>query len=366
MKYIGEKDFRHGQRDRAGVLLVNLGTPNSTEVADVRRYLAEFLSDPRIVEAPRLLWKAVLHGIILRTRPRKSAEAYKEVWTDEGSPLLLESQKITQAVAAHFEGHDIEFGLAMRYGDPSVPSMMEKMRQAGVRRLLVLPMYPQYSATTSGSVMDAIYANLLKRRWMPELRTINQFFDQDSYIEALAASVRESWETNGRGQKLVLSYHGVPKRYLVNGDPYHCQCHKTSRLLADKLGISSDDYMTVFQSRFGREEWLQPYCDKTLEKLPSQGIKDIDIICPAFSADCLETLEEIAGENHEIFMEAGGERYQYIPCLNDRPDHVAALAELVKRNLQGWPEAEANPTVVQDREAELAESRRLALELGGQ
>ncbi|NVK30588.1 MAG: ferrochelatase, partial [Gammaproteobacteria bacterium] len=258
MKYIGEKDFRHGQRDRAGVLLVNLGTPNSTEVADVRRYLAEFLSDPRIVEAPRLLWKAVLHGIILRTRPRKSAEAYKEVWTDEGSPLLLESQKITQAVAAHFEGHDIEFGLAMRYGDPSVPSMMEKMRQAGVRRLLVLPMYPQYSATTSGSVMDAIYANLLKRRWMPELRTINQFFDQDSYIEALAASVRESWETNGRGQKLVLSYHGVPKRYLVNGDPYHCQCHKTSRLLADKLGISSDDYMTVFQSRFGREEWLQP------------------------------------------------------------------------------------------------------------
>lgn len=344
MKYIGTPDYQHGTRPRLGVLVVNLGTPEAAETGPVRQYLAEFLSDPRIIELPRWLWLTLLHLVILRIRPARSAKAYQEVWSEEtGSPLLSISKRQSEALRKELQsryGKDVVVALGMRYGNPSIDSALGELRAAGVRRLVVLPMYPQYSGTTTASVFDAVASSLQRTRWIPELRFINQFSEESAYIEALAASVRESWEEHGRGDLLVTSYHGIPKRYLLNGDPYHCLCHKTTRQLADALGIGPDDYRVVFQSRVGREEWLRPYCDDTMKQLPGEGIKSIDVISPAFSADCLETIEEISGENHEYFMESGGERFQYIECLNDRPDHIQFLADLVARHAQGWPETD--------------------------
>ncbi|MFK7852884.1 MAG: ferrochelatase [Granulosicoccus sp.] len=344
MKYIGTPDFQHGTEERLGVLLVNLGTPEAPETGAVRRYLAEFLSDPRIIELPRWLWNIILHGVILRVRPSRSAKAYQEVWSEEtGSPLLSISKQQTAALHVALKqrfGDQIVVELGMRYGNPSIDSAIEKLAKANVRRLIVLPMYPQYSGTTTASVFDAVTSRMQKTRWIPELRFINQFCDQPDFISALAQSVRESWEQNGRGDLLITSYHGIPKRYLTSGDPYHCLCHKTTRLLADELGLTSDQYRVVFQSRVGREEWLRPYCDDTMKGLAGEGYKSIDVMSPAFSADCLETIEEICGENREYFEEHGGERFQYIPCLNDRPDHINVLADLVERHAQGWPETD--------------------------
>ncbi len=344
MKYIGTPDYQHGTRPRLGVLLVNLGTPEAAETGPVRRYLAEFLSDPRIIELPRWLWLTLLHLVILRIRPPRSAKAYQEVWSEEtGSPLLDISRKQKAALGKELEaryGDDVVVALGMRYGNPSIESALAELREADVRRLVVLPMYPQYSGTTTASVFDEVTSCLQRTRWIPELRFINQFSDEPAYIEALAASVRESWEQHGRGELLVTSYHGIPKRYLLNGDPYHCLCHKTTRQLAEALGLGPDKYRVVFQSRVGREEWLRPYCDETMKQLPGEGITSIDIISPAFSADCLETIEEISGENHEYFVESGGKRFQYISCLNDRADHIRFLADLVSRHAQGWPETD--------------------------
>ena len=344
MKYIGTPDYAHGTAERLGVLLVNLGTPTAPETGAVRRYLAEFLSDPRIIELPRWLWKLLLHGIILRVRPARSAAAYREVWSErEGSPLLSISRRQRDALAAELErrfGDDVTVALGMRYGEPSVDAALTELESAGVRRLLVLPMYPQYSGTTTASVFDAVTSRLQRTRWIPEMRFVNQFCDEPGFVEALAASVRESWAEHGRGELLVTSYHGIPKRYLTNGDPYHCLCHKTSRLLAEALEIDPEKVLVVFQSRVGREEWLRPYCDETMKRLPAEGVTSIDVLCPAFSADCLETIEEISGENREYFEEHGGKRFRYIPCLNDRDDHVRFLADLVERHAQGWPEAD--------------------------
>lgn len=344
MKYIGTPDYQHGTPERLGVLLVNLGTPTAPETKAVRRYLAEFLSDPRIIELPRWLWNLILHGIVLRIRPSRSASAYREVWSEEeGSPLLSISRAQTRAVRAEMEkrfGDKVVVVLGMRYGDPTIDSAVRELEAANVRRLIVLPMYPQYSGTTTASVFDAVTARFQRTRWIPEMRFINQFCDQPNFIKALGDSVRESWEKNGRGDLLVTSYHGIPKRYLTSGDPYHCLCHKTSRLLADELGLTQDQIRVVFQSRVGREEWLRPYCDETMKQLPDEGFKSIDVLCPAFSADCLETIEEISGENREYFEEHGGERFQYIPCLNDRADHVTFLADLLERHAQGWPETD--------------------------
>jgi len=342
MKYIGTPDFQHGTEERLGVLVVNLGTPEAPETGAVRRYLAQFLSDPRIIELPRWLWNIILHGIILRVRPSRSAKAYREVWSeDTGSPLLSISKQQTAALSAVLKqrlGEQVVVELGMRYGNPSIDNALEKLAQANVRRLIVLPMYPQYSGTTTASVFDAVTSRMQRTRWIPELRFINQYCDQPDFIQALANSVRESWIENGRGDLLVTSYHGIPKRYLTSGDPYHCLCHKTSRLLAEELGLNKDQYRVVFQSRVGREEWLRPYCDDTMKSLASEGFKSIDVMSPAFSADCLETIEEICGENREYFEENGGERFQYIACLNDRPDHVSVLADLIERHAQGWPE----------------------------
>lgn len=345
MKYIGKPHFEHGSEETLGVLVVNLGTPTAPETGAVRRYLAEFLSDPRIIELPRWLWNILLHGIILRIRPSRSAKAYREVWSEEtGSPLLSISRQQTQALRAElqtrFGKQHVHVALGMRYGEPSIDSAISELEAANVRRMIVLPMYPQYSGTTTASVFDAVTSRLQKTRWIPELRFINQFCDHKAFVVALANSVRESWDEHGRGDLLVTSYHGIPKRYLTNGDPYHCLCHKTSRLLGEELQIAPDKIRVVFQSRVGREEWLRPYCDETMKNLPGEGIKSIDVLCPAFSADCLETIEEISGENREYFEEHGGERFQYIPCLNDRKDHIHFLGDLIERHAQGWPEAD--------------------------
>jgi len=344
MKYLGRPDYQHGTSEKLGILVVNLGTPDAPDTKSVRRYLNQFLSDPRIIELPRLLWMAILHGVILRVRPAKSAQAYQEVWHAEtGSPLMSISTAQANALQTNLQsrfGTDVVVTLGMRYGSPSIDDAISELETHNVRRMLVLPMYPQYSGTTVASVFDAVSQRLQRTRWIPELRFINQFSDNPAYIQALANSVRESWQEHGRGDLLVTSYHGIPKRYLLNGDPYHCLCHKTTRQLADALGLSESDYRVVFQSRVGKEEWLRPYCDETMKALPAEGIKSIDVISPAFSADCLETLEEIEGENKEYFMENGGERFQYIACLNDRTDHIDMLTDLVEQHSQGWPEVD--------------------------
>lgn len=361
MKYIGNPDYRHGTPGKLGVLMVNLGTPEAPETGPVRRYLAQFLSDPRIIELPRWLWMLILHGVILRIRPRRSAAAYREVWGDDGSPLLSISRKQAAALQARLQStfeDDVVVALGMRYGNPSVDAALRELEQHNVRRLIVLPMYPQYSCTTTASVFDEVSRRLQHTRWIPEMRFINQYFERDDYIEALALSVRQHWDAHGRADLLVTSYHGIPRRYLLNGDPYHCQCHQTSRLLADALGLEAHQYRVVFQSRVGREEWLKPYCDETMKALPGEGVRSIDVLSPAFSADCLETIEEIDQENREYFLHAGGERFGYIPCLNDDEAHIDMLARLVHQHAQGWPETD--PARERAREAEaLAHSAAL-------
>ncbi|RUO29132.1 ferrochelatase [Aliidiomarina sanyensis] len=339
MKFQGSPSFTHAQVPKVGVLLTNLGTPDAPTPKALRTYLAEFLSDPRVVEVPKLLWKVILHGVILRIRPRRSAEAYKTVWTDEGSPLLLHTQQQTDAVRSQLKktwGEDIVVEFGMRYGNPSISSALEKLMQQGVTKLVVLPLYPQYSASTSGSTFDAIAHDFTRRRWLPDFRFISCYHDQPEYIQAVANKIKAHWETHGRADKLIFSYHGIPKRYLLNGDPYHCHCYKTTRLVAEALGLEKDAYMTTFQSRFGREEWLKPYTDETLKALPGQGVKSLQVVCPGFSSDCLETIEEIGEENCEYFMEAGGERYEYIPCLNSDEEHISALISLLEQHLQGF------------------------------
>lgn len=320
---------------KTGILVTNLGSPDAPTPKALRVYLAEFLSDPRIVEIPRLIWLMILHGIILRVRPKKSAKAYESIWTENGSPLIHISQQQADKIAEKLKAnnHNVEVELAMRYGNPSIEAGLEKLRDKGITRIVVFPLYPQYSSPTTGSTFDAI-ANVLKKwRWVPELHFINGYHTNPLYIESLANSIQEDLDKHGKPQKIVFSYHGMPKQFLDHGDPYHCLCHQTTRLVVEKLGLDKDLVMTTFQSRFGKAEWLKPYTDATLESFPKEGIKDIAIISPAFSADCLETLEELEEENREIFEEAGGEKYRYIAALNDRDDHIDALYDVLKPNL---------------------------------
>ena len=335
-KFTGmSKELGHQARNKTCVLLVNLGTPQAPTTQAVRTYLAEFLADPRVVEIPRLIWLAILHGIILRVRPAKSAALYKEIWTDQGSPLMDISLKQTAALQKKVdqEGLDVRVELAMRYGEPAIGKTMAKLQQEGVDKFVVLPLYPQYSATTTGSVFDAIAAEMGKWRFMPSLHFIHTYHDNPDFITALAESIQADFDKNGKPQQLLLSYHGMPERNLDLGDPYYCFCMKTTRLLAERLGLQEDEYTTSFQSRFGKAEWLKPYTDATLAGMPTKGIKDVAVVCPAFSADCLETLEEIAGENREVFEEAGGESYRYIPALNDNPAHIDMMFNIVKPHL---------------------------------
>ena len=345
MKYQGQANFSHDESPKIGVLITNLGTPEAPTKAALKVYLAEFLADPRVVEFPRWLWRIILHGIILRIRPKRSAKTYATVWTDAGSPLKTYTQDQCHALEFLLKqtyGEHVVVKYAMRYGQPAIAHTLEQMQQAGVRRLLVLPLYPQYSAATTASTFDALAQDFTRRRWLPELRFIGHYHDYPAYIEALSKSIENHWHIHGRADKLLISYHGVPLRYLHNGDPYHCECHKTSRLLAERLGLDKSEYLTTFQSRFGREEWLQPYTDGILKSLPSQGVKAVQVVCPGFSADCLETIKEIGVENREYFMEAGGTRYEYIPALNASSDHIEALGQLIHDNLQGWPMPSSN------------------------
>ncbi len=314
---------------RIGVLLVNLGTPDEPTAPALRRYLKQFLSDPRVVEIPRLAWLLILHGIILRVRPKRSAALYKSVWTSEGSPLLVISKQQQAAIQQQL-GDEYSVKLGMRYGNPSIANALRELQKEGVRKIIVLPLYPQYAGPTTGSSFDAVASELKQWRWVPELHFINNYCDHPLYIDALANSVREHIEKNGLPQKIIFSYHGMPKRFLTAGDPYFCLCQKTTRLVQEKLQLDKNILITSFQSRFGRAEWLKPYTDETLANLPKEGIKNIAILSPAFSADCLETLEELAVENRHTFLTAGGEKYQYIPALNTRADHIVALSNLIK------------------------------------
>ena len=322
-----------------GVLLVNLGTPESPSPADVRRYLKEFLWDSRVVELSRPLWWLVLNLVILNTRPRRSARAYAKVWTDAGSPLMVISRQQHAALQAALEqqpGAPVKVVLAMRYGKPSIAAGMQELRAAGVKRLLVLPLYPQYSATTTATIVDAVADELRRWRVLPELRFINDYHEHPSYIEALADSVRRYQAVHGEPDRLLLSFHGIPQDYVDAGDPYATQVYRTAELLVQALDLPEDRWQLSFQSRLGPKQWLQPYTDHTLKSLAEAGVKNIQVICPGFSVDCLETLEEVSMENRDIFLEAGGEQYGYIPCLNDDAAHIHLFSELVSRHTQGW------------------------------
>ncbi len=341
MQYFGQPDFQHTEVPAVGVLLANLGTPDAADAPALRRYLAEFLWDPRVIEMSRPLWWLILHLAILPFRPKKSAELYQKVWTPEGSPLLTISRRQAAAVEAILKaevGTPIHVALGMRYGNPSMRSALRELAAKGCRRILLLPLYPQYAAVTSGSTFDALATEVTAWRWVPEMRIVQHYHDEPGYIRSLAASIREAWADGSQADKLLFSFHGIPQRYFEAGDPYFCHCHKTARLVAEDLGLPADRYQVSFQSLFGKEEWLKPYTDKTMQGMAKSGIRSLDVICPGFSADCLETIEEIDGMNREIFLHAGGERYRYIPALNDRPDHVRFLADLTLRNLQGWVE----------------------------
>jgi ferrochelatase len=369
MAFSPEPPFTHGRSTRTAVLLVNLGTPTAPEPGPVRRYLKEFLSDPRVVEIPRLLWWPILNGVILVVRPRKSAAKYAAIWSEQGSPLLVHSQQQTVLLRGYLgdQGLEADVELAMRYGEPSIESSLRRLAERGVDRLLILPMYPQYSATTTASVLDEVFSCLGRVRNIPEVRWIKHFHDHPGFIAALRQSVLDHWKRNGRAQdrggKLVMSFHGVPKRTLLLGDPYHCECQKTGRLLAESLGLGPDQYVVTFQSRFGRAEWLQPYTAPTLEALARGGAKVVDVICPGFPADCLETLEEIAMEGRDTFLASGGEEYRYIACLNESPAFIAALTDLCMQHMQGWPTSRADAAT---RAAEAEQGRARAMQLGAE
>jgi ferrochelatase len=342
----------HGTAPKTGVLLVNLGTPDEPTAPALRRYLREFLSDPRVVEMPRVVWLPLLHGVILNVRPAKSAAKYASVWMPEGSPLAVWTKKQSLLL----QGYLGERGLsaehlvvrhAMRYGNPSVASVLDELHAMNATRILVVPLYPQYAAATTASVNDAVMAWMLKQRRQPELRFVNRYHDDAGYIDALAKSVLAHWQINGRGSKLVMSFHGVPERSLRLGDPYHCECHKTGRLLAERLGLQKDQWQVTFQSRFGKAKWLEPYTEPTLIALAQQGLKSVDVICPGFVGDCLETLEEISQEARDAFVAAGGQTFNYIPCLNDRHEWIAALSAIVQQHLQGWPMQVADAAALQ-------------------
>lgn len=340
MPFAPEPVYEHGdlQSPTTAVLLCNLGTPDAPTASALRRYLKEFLSDPRVVEIPRLVWWLILNGIILRVRPKRSAAKYATVWTDEGSPLKVWTQK----QAAMLQGYLGERGFrilvrpAMRYGSPAIARVLDELRAAGITRVLVLPLYPQYSGPTTASVSDAVFAWGTLSRRLPEFRFVNQYHDDPAYIGALARRVSDHWQRSGRPDRLVLSFHGVPRRTLLLGDPYHCQCLKTARLLGEQLGVGKDELVVTFQSRFGKAEWLQPYTEPTLVALAKQGVKRVDIMCPGFTSDCLETLEEIAQEARAAFLGAGGVEFNYLPCLNDQHEWLLALTGIAIRHLQGW------------------------------
>jgi ferrochelatase len=359
-RYRTEPPFTHGQPPATGVLLCNLGTPDAPTAPAVRRYLREFLSDPRVVEIPRLLWLPLLHGIILPLRSGRSAAKYATIWTPEGSPLKVWTERQAWLLQGWLgeAGHRVKVRYAMRYGNPSIASQLDALKAEGATRILVLSAYPQYSGTTTASVADAVAHWCRHTRHLPEIRFVHRYHDERGYIDALAGTIAVHWQAHGKPDHFVMSFHGVPERTLHLGDPYHCECQKTGRLLAQKLGLERGQYTVAFQSRFGKAKWLEPYTEPTLRALGRRGIRRVDVACPGFTSDCLETLEEIAQEGRDAFLESGGHDFHYIPCLNADGGWIEALAGIAAQNLQGWP-THAAPDA-----AALARSREEALALG--
>lgn len=350
-RYTPEPAHPHHAAQKTAVLLVNLGTPDAPTPSALRRYLKQFLWDPRVVEIPRALWWLILNGIILNLRPAKSAAKYAQIWLKEGSPLRVHTERQANLLKGLLgqRGHTkVEVAYAMRYGNPSIASVLDTLKKTGVERALILPLYPQYAASSTASVMDDVADWIKATRNPPELRFTKQYPDHPGYIAALANSVKEHWAANGRSERLVMSFHGLPQRSLALGDPYFCLCQKTGRLLAETLGLAKEDYLITFQSRFGKAKWLEPYTQATLEKLAREGVSRLDVICPGFVADCLETLEEIAMECKDAFIAAGGKTFFYIPCLNERADWIAALGDIATTHMAGWPlEAVEDPATLE-------------------
>jgi ferrochelatase len=363
MRYLPEPPYAHDSIPKIGVLLVNLGTPEAPTAAALRPYLKQFLSDPRVIEVPRVVWWPILHGLVLTSRPRKSAQKYAKIWTAEGSPLKVHTERQANLLRARLEAAlrlPMVVAWAMRYGTPPVEQALAELKAQGCDRVLVVPLYPQYAASSTGSTYDAVLAAAARMRNVPELRLVKHFHDHPGYIDALAGSVRDYWMANGRPDRLVMSFHGVPRFTLERGDPYHCECQKTGRLLAEALSLQPGQYLITFQSRFGRAEWLKPYTQDTLEALGREQMRRVDVVCPGFVADCLETLEEIAIENKTAFLSSGGGEFHYIPCLNERDDWIGALASIARNHLQGWLERYANQTSA-ERDAAAARERAVAL-----
>jgi ferrochelatase len=364
MAFRQEPAFSHGQANpgnaSTAILLCNLGTPDAPTPEALRRYLAEFLSDRRVVEIPRLIWLPILHGIILRVRPAKSAAKYASIWTPEGSPLKVWTERQTHLLQEQLQhrGHHVAVRFAMRYGNPSIASELDALRAKGISRVLILPAYPQYSGPTTASVVDAVGAWAAETRNLPEFRFVNRYHDHPAYIEALAARIQSHWKQHGRPDQLLMSFHGVPERTLHLGDPYHCECRKTGRLLAESLGLSADQYKITFQSRFGKAKWLEPYTEPSLRELGASGTGRVDLVCPGFTSDCLETLEEIALEGQQAFLGAGGKVFHYISCLNDDPAWIDGLAAIAEQHMGGWNTRDAPDA------AQLARSLREAQALG--
>lgn len=338
MPFLTEPSFQHGQAAKTGVLLINLGTPEAPTARALRPYLKQFLSDQRVVEIPRLIWWLILNGIILNVRPKKSAAKYATIWTSKGSPLLVHTQGLTKKIQAELDasGTQVVVRFAMRYGQPSVESQLMALKAAGCTRILLAPLYPQYAASSTASALDAAFLALTRIRNQPEIRTLRHFHDESGYIDALAKTIEDHWQKAGKPGHLLMSFHGVPRFSLDKGDPYFCECHKSGRLLAERLGLKEGDYTIAFQSRFGKAEWLKPYTAEVLTQLGGRSLSRLDVICPGFVADCLETLEEIATEGREIYQHAGGGDYHYIPCLNQGDEWVRSFSGILQKHLSGW------------------------------
>ena len=328
MKFKGEQNFQHENEQKKGVLIAYLGTPDSPDVLSVRRYLKEFLSDPRIIEVPKIIWWFILNIFILNFRSFNSARLYKSIWTDGGSPLLVNCIKIKEKLQKSLPSN-YQVALGMRYGNPSIKNALNELKEANCRDIEVITLFPHYSATTVGSIFDAVSTEIKSWRWVPSVKFLNSYHDNPLLIEILSKRIKKSFESQGKPDKLVFSYHSIPKKYFDSGDPYHCLCQKTSRLIAEKLSLDEKDYITAFQSRFGPSEWLKPYTSETMKSLPKEGIKSVQVVSPGFGVDNLETLQEIDIENKEYFEDAGGENFHYIPCLNDDDDHVEFLISLI-------------------------------------
>jgi ferrochelatase len=362
MRYLPEPEHRHGTVAKTAILLINLGTPDAPTQQAVRRYLKQFLSDPRVIEIPRVLWLPILHGLVLSTRPRKSARKYASIWSSEGSPLKVHTERQARLLRGYFEAQvpmPLTVDFAMRYGEPSIGGTLERLKAGGCERVLVLPLYPQYAASTTASALDQLAEFLRRTRNVPEIRLVKHFHDHPSYIGALASLAQEHWRRWGPPDKLVMSFHGLPRFTLARGDPYHCECHKTARLLAERLELNERDWQIAFQSRFGRAEWIEPYTASTLADYGRRGVRRVDVICPGFVADCLETLEEIGVEGKKIFLGAGGREFHLLPCLNEGDDWIRALADIVRQHLGGWMLESWNPQPERTR-AEASRSRALA------